>query len=175
MATVSGDLRESILRKCRESMATKEQFFTENAGRIAICAEAMARAFDQGGRLFVMGNGGSSCDAAHVSVEFMHPIIEKRPALPALALTTDTAMLTAVGNDQDFAIAFAQQGHRVLLIDCDLRRARIHKIFDDTSVPGLTSVLVGGESAAAAIRQTRVPGLNILPSGVRDSMTIFIR
>ncbi len=67
------------------------------------------RAFDAGGRLFVMGNGGSSCDAAHVSVEFMHPIIEKRPALPAMALTTDTALLTAVGNDQDFALAFVQQ------------------------------------------------------------------
>jgi D-sedoheptulose 7-phosphate isomerase len=102
-------LRESILRKCRESMTTKEQFFTENAARIAECAAAMARAFDEGGRLFVMGNGGSSCDAAHVSVEFMHPIIEKRPALPALALTTDTALLTAVGNDQDFAMAFVEQ------------------------------------------------------------------
>ena len=56
-----------------------------------------------------MGNGGSSCDAAHVSVEFMHPIIEKRPALPAIALTTDTAILTAVGNDQDFAMAFTEQ------------------------------------------------------------------
>jgi D-sedoheptulose 7-phosphate isomerase len=102
-------LRGAILRKCRESMATKEQFFTENADRIAECAAAMARAFDEGGRLFVMGNGGSSCDAAHVSVEFMHPIIEKRPALPAIALTTDTAILTAVGNDQDFAMAFTEQ------------------------------------------------------------------
>jgi phosphoheptose isomerase len=52
-----------------------------------------------------MGNGGSSCDATHVAVEFMHPIIEKRPALPAVALNTDTALLTAVGNDQDFALA----------------------------------------------------------------------
>ncbi len=102
-------LRGAILRKCRESMATKEQFFTEHADRIAECAAAMARAFDEGGRLFVMGNGGSSCDAAHVSVEFMHPIIEKRPALPAMALTTDTAILTAVGNDQDFAMAFTEQ------------------------------------------------------------------
>lgn len=104
-----GELREKVMRKCRESIATKEQFFSAQADRIAECAAAMARAFDAGGRLFVMGNGGSSCDAAHVSVEFMHPILEKRPALPALALTTDTAILTAVGNDQDFALAFAQQ------------------------------------------------------------------
>jgi capsular exopolysaccharide synthesis family protein len=65
----------------------------------------------------------------------------------------------------NLAIAFAQQEHRVLLIDCDLRRARIHKIFDETSLPGLTSILVAGEPIAAAIRQTRVPGLNILPAG----------
>jgi D-sedoheptulose 7-phosphate isomerase len=102
-------LRAAILRKCHESMATKDQFFHEQADRIAACAAAMARAFDGGGRLLVMGNGGSACDAAHVSVEFMHPIIEKRPALPALALTTDTAILTAVGNDQDFSMAFAEQ------------------------------------------------------------------
>ncbi len=104
-----GDLRGKILRKCRESMAVKEQFFTEQAERISACAAAMAQAFSDGARLFVMGNGGSSCDAAHVSVEFMHPIIEKRPALPAVALSTDTAILTAVGNDQDFSMAFVEQ------------------------------------------------------------------
>jgi D-sedoheptulose 7-phosphate isomerase len=109
MAAREVGLRDAILRKCRESMATKEKFFTENADRIVACCAAMAKAFDAGGRLFVMGNGGSSCDAAHISVEFMHPIIEKRPALPAVALTTDTANLTAVGNDQDFGLAFVQQ------------------------------------------------------------------
>src|SRR6516164_7194132 len=102
-------LRDAILRKCRESMTTKEKFFADNADRIVACCTALAKSFDDGGRLFVMGNGGSSCDAAHVSVEFMHPIIEKRPALPALALTTDTAFLTAVGNDQDFSMAFTEQ------------------------------------------------------------------
>ena len=66
----------------------------------------------------------------------------------------------------NLAIAFAQQGQRVLLIDCDLRRARVHKIFEEAGVPGLTGVLVGGESITEAIRQTRVPGLNILPAGV---------
>ena len=65
----------------------------------------------------------------------------------------------------NLAIAFAQQGHRVLLIDCDLRRARIHKIFDETNLPGLTGILAGGESIPSAIKTTRVPGLNILPSG----------
>jgi D-sedoheptulose 7-phosphate isomerase len=144
-------LRESILRKCRESMTTKERFFTEQAGRIVECAAAMARSFDGGGRLFVMGNGGSSCDAAHVSVEFMHPIIEKRPALPAMALTTDTAMLTAVGNDQDFALAFVQQlrmlgrsGDLALGISTSGKSANVNRALQAAREMGLLTVGFSG-------------------------------
>lgn len=104
-----GELQQKVMRQCHEAMAAKEQFFTAHADKIVACCQAMAQAFDNGGHLYVMGNGGSSCDAAHMSVEFMHPIIEKRPALPAIALTTDTAILTAVGNDQDFSLAYTQQ------------------------------------------------------------------
>jgi D-sedoheptulose 7-phosphate isomerase len=102
-------LTTAILRKSRESATTAETFFAAEAERIVACGRAMAAAFDAGGRLFVMGNGGSACDAQHAVVEFMHPIIEKRPALPAIALGTDSALLTAIGNDQDFALAFAEQ------------------------------------------------------------------
>jgi D-sedoheptulose 7-phosphate isomerase len=102
-------LAEKVLRKSRESAATKERFFGGETAKIVECCRAMARAFDGGGRLVVFGNGGSSCDAQHISVEFMHPIIEKRPALPAMNIVNDTALLTAVGNDQDFALAFAKQ------------------------------------------------------------------
>jgi len=104
-----GELASKVMRQCREVIDTKQQFFAENAERIAECCRAMARAFDRGGKLLVFGNGGSSCDAAHMAVECTHPIIEKRPALPAISLTTDTALLTAVGNDQDFSLAFVQQ------------------------------------------------------------------
>ncbi len=150
MAAIVG-LRDAILRKCRESMATKEQFFTENADRIAECAAAMARAFDGGGRLFVMGNGGSSCDAAHVSVEFMHPIIEKRPALPAMALNTDTALLTAVGNDQDFSLAFVQQlrmlgrrGDMALGISTSGKSANINRALQTARELGMLTVGFSG-------------------------------
>ena len=98
----------AVLRKSRESAAVAEAFFAAEAGRLLACARAMARAFDGGGRLYVMGNGGSACDAQHVAVEFTHPIVEKRPPLPAVALSADTASLTAVGNDDDFAFAFVQ-------------------------------------------------------------------
>lgn len=100
---------ESILRKARESATTQLDFFEENAPAIERCAGALAERISSGGRLFVFGNGGSACDAAHLAVEFQHPIVEKRRALPATALSLDSALLTAVGNDTDFSRAFSDQ------------------------------------------------------------------
>jgi D-sedoheptulose 7-phosphate isomerase len=102
-------VRDAILRKARESAALKLQFAEENAALIERCARALAERFTAGGRLFTIGNGGSACDAAHVAVEFQHPIVEKRRPLPALALAADTALVTAIGNDTDFARVFVDQ------------------------------------------------------------------
>ena len=98
-----------ILRQTRELIELHEAFFSSYAEQIETCCRSMARSFDTGGRLLTMGNGGSCCDAMHMAVECTHPIIAKRPALPAIALTTDMALLTAVGNDQDFSFAFVDQ------------------------------------------------------------------
>jgi D-sedoheptulose 7-phosphate isomerase len=102
-------MTDAIIRKARESAALKVAFIEAHADRFAACVGALAERFERGGRLLVMGNGGSACDAQHAAVEFLHPIVEKRRALPALALTADTALLTAVGNDADFSQVFAQQ------------------------------------------------------------------
>jgi D-sedoheptulose 7-phosphate isomerase len=102
-------VKDAILRKARESAEVKEAFFRVEADRIEALARAMATAFERGGRLYVMGNGGGATDAQHVAVEFGHPILEKRRPLPALALTTDTALLTAISNDRDFAKVFGDQ------------------------------------------------------------------
>lgn len=105
----SAQFKESVLRKCRESAEMKTRFFEANAATIEAVCRKVAAALDSGRSLYVMGNGGSSCDAAHVAVEFIHPIIEKRRAFPAFALTGDTALLTAIGNDTDFSQVFAEQ------------------------------------------------------------------
>jgi len=102
-------VKEAILRKARESAEVKEQFFRAEADRIESLVREMASRFQDGSRLYVMGNGGSATDAQHVSVEFFHPIIEKRKPLPAMALTADQALLTAISNDRDFAKVFADQ------------------------------------------------------------------
>jgi D-sedoheptulose 7-phosphate isomerase len=102
-------MRDAILRKARESADTMLRFFDAEAEALERCVGALAERVRAGGCVWVMGNGGSACDAQHVAVEFMHPIIEKRRALAAQALTVDTATLTAVGNDSDFSRVFASQ------------------------------------------------------------------
>ena len=101
--------RAAILRKARESAELVTSFFEACAPDLERATRALAERFRRGGRLFVMGNGGSACDAQHVAVEFQHPIVEKRRALPAVALCGDVALLTAIGNDGDFAQVFASQ------------------------------------------------------------------
>jgi D-sedoheptulose 7-phosphate isomerase len=101
--------KESVLRKCRESTEMKEKFFNENAVVLHEVCVRLADALGTGHQLFVMGNGGSSCDALHVAVEFVHPIIEKRRAFPARALACDSALLTAISNDADFSQTYAEQ------------------------------------------------------------------
>ncbi|MDQ3413520.1 MAG: SIS domain-containing protein [Verrucomicrobiota bacterium] len=101
--------REKVLRKCAESMETKEKFFATYAESLDQMSRALAERFQKGGRLFVMGNGGSLCDALHIAVEFNHPIIEKRLAFPAVALMTDIATMTAISNDLDFTRVYVNQ------------------------------------------------------------------
>lgn len=102
-------MREGWLRKTRESARVAETLVETDGDRLDACVDAMAERFARGGRLLTMGNGGSACDALHMVVEFQHPIIEKRRALPAMALAADVATLTAVGNDGDFSMVFVEQ------------------------------------------------------------------
>jgi len=103
------ELAQSVRRKARESAAVQEELVRTHADALVACAVAVAARLAAGGKLLVLGNGGSACDAAHVAVEFMHPVVEKRPAYAAIALSNDSALLTAVGNDRDFSLAFASQ------------------------------------------------------------------
>jgi D-sedoheptulose 7-phosphate isomerase len=101
--------REKVMHKCRESVEVKEKFLDGYADAIGELSQKMAERFRDGHRLWVMGNGGSACDAQHIAVEYVHPIIEKRRALPAFDLVSQIAVLTAISNDKDFARIFVDQ------------------------------------------------------------------
>ena len=103
------DLGFSLLEKARESVEVKTKFFSESKDVILSASLHMAKAFHRGRKLLVCGNGGSATDAQHIAVEFMHPITVGRKALPAICLTNDMAMMTAVANDVGFEDVFTRQ------------------------------------------------------------------
>ena len=102
-------LLESVRAKCADGLRAKQRFYEEQAARLVDCARGIAEVYAGGGRMFAMGNGGSSCDAAHFCVEFQHPVTAGRPALPAVNLGADTAMASAVANDLGVEQVFARQ------------------------------------------------------------------
>jgi D-sedoheptulose 7-phosphate isomerase len=108
-AKETAGLLESVRQKAAHSAEIKRAFFEQNAQAVVDTAGAIAEVYRRRGRMFAMGNGGSSCDAAHFAVEFLHPITAGRPALAAINLTSDVAMLTAVGNDVSFEHVFVRQ------------------------------------------------------------------
>lgn len=103
------DWHGMVMRKCKESVEVKQKFLEQYAGSIGELSEKMAVRFADGHQLWVMGNGGSACDAQHIAVEFIHPIVEKRRALPANDLVSQMAVLTAIANDKDYARIFVDQ------------------------------------------------------------------
>ncbi len=81
----------------------------EDAGRIAAACHDMAVRFHRGGRLIAFGNGAAAADAAHLAVEFVHPVTVGKRALPAISLVTDPATLTGIARRSGFDDTFAAQ------------------------------------------------------------------
>ena len=106
---MDGALLHSVEEKARASRLTGEMFFRDQAPALVATARTLTAVYRGGGRLFSMGNGGSSCDATHVAVEFAHPVTTGRPALAAVSLVCDLALITAVGNDVGFEHVFVRQ------------------------------------------------------------------
>lgn len=87
------DLHQLVANRFQRSTAVPAAYFEAEAGRIADACWEMARRFHQGGRLLAFGSGAWASDAQHVAVEFVHPVIVGKRALPALALTNDGLLI----------------------------------------------------------------------------------
>lgn len=102
---------ELVRAELVEGLAVLEAVARDAAlhAKLAEAAEATASALKAGRKLMVAGNGGSAADAQHLVAEFVSRLCQDRPALRAVALTTDTSILTAVGNDYGYERTFARQ------------------------------------------------------------------
>ncbi|MBW2196169.1 MAG: SIS domain-containing protein, partial [Deltaproteobacteria bacterium] len=98
-----------ILKTLEESIEVKRCFFEDNVDRILAAAKQVATCFASGHKLLIFGNGGSAADAQHIAAEFVNRFTVERRPLPAVALNTDTSVLTSISNDYSFDEVFSKQ------------------------------------------------------------------
>jgi D-sedoheptulose 7-phosphate isomerase len=102
-------MRERIKDIILESIQIKEELLRANIGDILGIAEAAIECLKKGGKLILFGNGGSASDSQHIAAELVGRFKKDRAALPAIALTTNTSVLTSLANDYGYEIVFARQ------------------------------------------------------------------
>lgn len=100
---------ERIHQIARESIEAKKAFFDSHSESVARAAELIITSVKAGGKMLIFGNGGSAADAQHVAAELVNRLNYDRPPIAAIALTTDTSILTSVGNDSSFDELFERQ------------------------------------------------------------------
>src|SRR3970282_342503 len=102
-------LKESVVRSLKEGAELRLKMAESMASEIASAAAAIAETFKARRKLLISGNGGSAADAQHIAAEFMNRFLIERPPLPAIALTTDTSVITSIANDYAFDEIFSKQ------------------------------------------------------------------
>ena len=145
-------MKDNILKAFEESIHVKEKFIDEkNIAKIFEVCKAIANAFNEGKKLILFGNGGSSTDASHIAAEFINRFKRERPGLPAIALNTDMAVITSIANDYDFSEIFAKQlkalaeeGDVVLAISTSGNSPNIMKAMDVAKKRKLTTIAFTG-------------------------------
>ncbi len=102
-------MKDIILKTLDASIAVKTEFFKNNGHLIIQCAECIVQCLTSGHKLLIFGNGGSAADAQHMAAEFVNRFEIDRTPLSAIALTTDSSILTSIGNDFSFDDVFKKQ------------------------------------------------------------------
>ena len=152
-------LIESVRQKAANHNEVIDSFFNRNGQAVVDAAAALAKVYRGSGRLYTMGNGGSSCDAAHVAVEFLHPVTAGRPALTAIDLSADRTMLTAVANDVGFPhvfvrqlIAQARRGDGLVGLSTSGNSSNLINAFVKAKEMGVTTVGLAGGSGGEMVK-----------------------
>ncbi|MBI1884946.1 MAG: SIS domain-containing protein [Chloroflexi bacterium] len=147
-----------VRRALRDGAEVKLRTADACAAAIARAAEAIAACLSMGGKLLTCGNGGSAADAQHIAAELVGRLSPKslRPALAAVALTTDTSVLTALGNDFGFEVAFQRQvealghpGDALLAISTSGRSENVLRAVSAARGKGLVTIALSGGDGGA--------------------------
>lgn len=150
LAAVLAEVTRSTAAKAAEIVALRQTLADQHGTRLVECARALAASLRSGGRLYTFGNGGSSTDAQDVAQLFLHPPAPGRP-LPAISLTHDVAVFTALSNDIGLDVVFARQlaafarpGDIALGLSTSGGSANVLRGFEEAARCGMVTVGLAG-------------------------------
>jgi D-sedoheptulose 7-phosphate isomerase len=150
---------ENIIQKrFKECGEVRARFLKENLPKFLETINLISQAFERGNKLLLFGNGGSAADAQHIAAEFVNRYIIDRPPLPAIALTTDTSILTSISNDLAFQEIFSKQvkalgkdGDVAIGLSTSGNSSNVIKAFEVAREMGIKTVaLVGNDGGMLA-------------------------
>ena len=140
-----------IQKRFKESSEVKARFLKENLPKLLEVIKLISHTFEAGNKVFFFGNGGSAADAQHFAAEFVNRYIMDRPHLPAIALTTDTSILTSISNDMAFSDIFSRQlkalgkeGDVAVGISTSGNSSNVIKAFEAAKEMGMKTVVLAG-------------------------------
>jgi D-sedoheptulose 7-phosphate isomerase len=161
----------SSTEKAHEIVGLREQFARDHAAAIDACAAAMSDTFAAGAKLLAFGNGGSSSDAQEVVQAFVSPASAGMRPLPALCLTSDVAVVTALSNDVDFDVVFARQirafgrpGDIALGLSTSGNSPNLVKAFEAAKQRGMLTVGLAGGGGGRMAESAAIDHLFVVPS-----------
>ncbi|MBF0619242.1 MAG: D-sedoheptulose 7-phosphate isomerase [Candidatus Omnitrophica bacterium] len=151
-------MKERIVAIAKQSAEVQRAAFEKNAAALEEFSQVVIKAFQNNNRVFFFGNGGSAADSQHIAAEFIGRFQKERRALPAIALTTDSSILTCLSNDYSYDIVFARQiealgrlGDVAVGITTSGKSTNVLKAFEKAKTMGMTTVVfTGGDGGPAA-------------------------
>jgi D-sedoheptulose 7-phosphate isomerase len=159
-----------ISKRFKESGEVKARFLKENLSKMLEVIKLVSQSFEGGSKLLLFGNGGSAADAQHIAAEFVNRYIIDRPPLPAIALTTDTSILTSVSNDSSFNEIFSKQikalgkeGDVAVGISTSGNSQNIVKAFEVAKEMGIKTIALTGNDGGTTAKIADVS--LVVPSG----------
>jgi D-sedoheptulose 7-phosphate isomerase len=169
-------LRAKFIQEFEDSIETKKQVLEQNIPVLVKIAEAAMKALQNGNKLLFCGNGGSAADSQHIAAEFVSKYKRNRKAIPAIALTVDTSILTSGGNDFGFEYIFSrqvealgQEGDVLFAISTSGNSPNVLRAVSEARKKGLLTVGFTGESGG------KLSGLVDLSFNVPSSDTARIQ
>ncbi|MFH1213951.1 MAG: D-sedoheptulose 7-phosphate isomerase [Candidatus Neomarinimicrobiota bacterium] len=146
-------MRQQIIAQLEESAETKRQIVVDGVGTIVAAAEMLIACYRAGGKVLLCGNGGSAADAQHLAAELVSRLKLERPAIPALALTTNTSLITAIGNDYKYELVFVRQveafgrsGDVLVAMSTSGNSENVIKAVEFARVTGIKSIALTGDN-----------------------------